>query len=100
MEVNNELKMLEDMLTSISNIIASKGRFAVITFHSLEDRIVKNFMRYGECTDEPTTDVFGRRKKWDWKLITKKPITPSKEELKINPRSRSAKLRVMECVKT
>jgi 16S rRNA (cytosine1402-N4)-methyltransferase len=96
MEVNRELKVLEDMLTSITEMISPNGRMAIITFHSLEDRMVKNFMKYGECIDEPTKDLFGRTKEWNWKNLTKKPIVPSQEEIKQNPRSRSAKLRIME----
>ena len=96
MEVNQELQVLERMLSSIVNIIKIGGRLSVITFHSLEDRTVKNFMKYGEFNDEPTTDIFGKRKLWNWKLVSKKPIGPSEEEIKKNSRSRSAKLRVME----
>ena len=96
MEVNQELQVLERMLSSIVNIIKIGGRLSVITFHSLEDRTVKNFMKYGEFSDEPTTDIFGKRKLWNWKLVNKKPIGPSEEEIKKNSRSRSAKLRVME----
>ena len=96
MEVNQELQVLERMLSSIVNIIKIGGRLSVITFHSLEDRTVKNFMKYGEFNDEPTTDIFGKRKLWNWKLVNKKPIGPSEEEIKKNSRSRSAKLRVME----
>ncbi len=96
MEGNEELKVLEEMLQSIAQIVKPNGRMVIITFHSLEDRIVKNFMKFGECKDEPTKDLFGRTKKWEWKPITKKPITPTIEEIKKNPRSRSAKLRVME----
>ena len=96
MEVNQELQVLERMLSSIVNIIKIGGRLSVITFHSLEDRTVKNFMKYGEFNDEPTTDIFGKRKSWNWKLVNKKPIGPSEEEIKKNLRSRSAKLRVME----
>ena len=55
-------------------------------------------MKYGEFNDEPTTDIFGKRPVWTWKLCNKNPIGPTEEELKINPRSRSAKLRVMERV--
>lgn len=99
MEVNRELLVLEKMLMTIVNLIKIGGRLAVITFHSLEDRTVKNFMKYGEFTDEPTTDLFGKRKEWHWKLISKKPIGPSNQELMNNPRSRSAKLRVMERVR-
>lgn len=100
MEVNRELDVLEKMMSQMVELINPQGRMAIITFHSLEDRMVKNFFKYGEITDEPTTDVFGKRKEWRWKLITKKPITPSEEELKLNPRSRSAKLRVMEKMKS
>ncbi|MBL7790227.1 MAG: 16S rRNA (cytosine(1402)-N(4))-methyltransferase RsmH [Chitinophagales bacterium] len=96
MEVNQELQVLEKMLESIVNIIKIGGRLSVITFHSLEDRTVKNFMKYGEFNDEPTTDIFGRRKAWNWKLVNKKPIGPTDEEVKENSRSRSAKLRVIE----
>lgn len=96
MEVNHELKVLEQMLDSISGMICDGGRFAVITFHSLEDRLVKNFMKYGEFQDEPTKDIFGKSKPWPWKLITKKPIVPNSEEIHLNSRSRSSKLRVIE----
>ena len=81
--VNEELTALEDGLTKAFNALSSGGRLAVISFHSLEDRIVKNFFR-----DKAKAGVA--------KLINKKPITPSEEELKRNPRSRSAKLRVIE----
>lgn len=98
MEVNQELQVLERMLTTIVELIKVGGRLSVITFHSLEDRTVKNFMKYGEFNDEPTTDIFGKKKLWNWKLLNKKPIGPSEEEIKKNSRSRSAKLRVMERV--
>jgi 16S rRNA (cytosine1402-N4)-methyltransferase len=65
----------------------------------LEDRIVKNYMKYGEFEDQPTTDIFGKRKEWNWKVVAKKAIAPSKKEVKQNSRSRSAKLRVMEKIK-
>jgi len=96
MEVNREIQVLEKMLETITGLIKIGGRLSVITFHSLEDRVVKNFMKYGEFNDEPTTDIFGRRRDWKWRLVTKKPIGPSEEEIKQNSRSRSAKLRVME----
>jgi 16S rRNA (cytosine1402-N4)-methyltransferase len=98
MEVNQELPALERMLETSSKHIKVGGRMSIITFHSLEDRAVKNFMKYGEFNDEPTTDIFGKRPIWPWKLCNKKPIGPSEEELKINPRSRSAKLRIMQRV--
>lgn len=81
--VNEELQALEDGLEKAFNSLAPNGRLAVISFHSLEDRIVKNFMR-------------DKAKEEKARLITKKPIVPSDEEIKSNPRSRSAKLRVLE----
>lgn len=81
--VNEELTALEEGLTKGFNVLSEHGRFSIITFHSLEDRIVKNFFR-------------DRIKAGEAKGITKKPITPSAEELQANPRSRSAKLRVIE----
>jgi len=81
--VNKEIENLQMVLTDSLEVINQKGRIAVISFHSLEDRIVKNFFKEKE-----------QQKKI--KILTKKPITPSAEELKINPRSRSAKLRVVE----
>jgi 16S rRNA (cytosine1402-N4)-methyltransferase len=97
MEVNKETDVLKNMLQSIIPIIKSGGRLAIITFHSLEDRIVKNFMKYGDFENTPETDdLFGKKKKLNWKLVHKKPIEPQKEEVKRNSRSRSAKLRVIE----
>lgn len=96
MYINKEMKVLQDMLQSISQLIVPGGRMAIITFHSLEDRTVKQFMKYGEFTDEPIKDMFGKTKPWPWKQITKKPIVPSDAEIKQNSRSRSAKLRVIE----
>jgi 16S rRNA (cytosine1402-N4)-methyltransferase len=87
------------MLESISKIVKVGGRISIITFHSLEDRIVKNYMKYGEFEEQPTTDIFGKRKEWHWKVIAKKAIAPSAAEIKQNSRSRSAKLRVMEKLK-
>lgn len=82
--VNEELQTLEEALPSAYAALAPGGRLLVISFHSLEDRIVKNFMR--------------ERAKDGAKVLTKKPITPSAEEVSVNPRSRSAKLRVIEKV--
>ena len=97
-EVNDELNVLKEMLLQSSAVMATGGRIAVITFHSLEDRIVKNFFRYGNF-EEQQQDVFGNVKKGEWKVVTKKPIIPSKEELKNNPRSTSSKLRIAEKIK-
>ena len=94
-EVNDELNVLKEMLLQSSEVIAPGGRIAVITFHSLEDRIVKNFFKYGNF-EEQQQDVFGNTKKSEWNIITKKPIIPTNEELKNNSRSRSSKLRIAE----
>lgn len=97
MEVNDEIGCLKKMLTSLDDIMISGGRVAIISFHSLEDKIVKNFMKYGLTEGEPEVDIMGNKlTNWNWKVLTKKPIVPSEEEVKQNPRSRSAKLRVME----
>lgn len=97
-EVNDELNVLKEMLLQTVNVLEEGGRLAVITFHSLEDRIVKNFFKNENFEDEQTRDVFGKPVKKELKVITKKPIIPSAEELKKNPRSRSSKLRIAEKV--
>jgi 16S rRNA (cytosine1402-N4)-methyltransferase len=97
-EVNDELNALKEMLEQSVTVLEEGGRIAVITFHSLEDRIVKNFFKNGNFEEEQTNDLYGHTKKSDLKIITKKPVTPSPEELKINPRSRSSKLRIAEKV--
>ncbi len=97
-EVNDELGALKEMLQQIPSLLKPGGRVAIITFHSLEDRIVKNFFRKGSFEETESADPFGQTSA-DASLlqvITKKPVTPSPEELKRNPRSRSAKLRVAE----
>ncbi len=98
-EVNDELGALKEMLLQVSGILKEGGRIAVITFHSLEDRIVKNFFKNGNFDEERETDLYGTVSKNDLKIITRKPITPSQEELKNNPRSRSSKLRIAEKIK-
>ena len=95
-EVNDESGALKDLLQQVPLVLANKGRIAVITFHSLEDRLVKNFFRNGSFNKETENDLYGSIEKKYLKIITKKPITPSQEELKINPRSRSSKLRIAE----
>src|SRR5215203_701886 len=96
-EVNEELEALKELLLQLPDVLKSGGRAAVITFHSLEDRIVKTFFRDGgfEIKDD---NPFSREetKKSEFKLVNKKPIEATEEEIKINPRSRSAKLRVAE----
>lgn len=99
-EVNDELGALKEMLQQIPSLLKPGGRVAIITFHSLEDRIVKNFFKKGEVDEsEEDADPFGRNTRVSpLKVITKKPITAAQDELKRNPRSRSAKLRVAEKV--
>src|SRR5881409_1341878 len=98
MEVNDELGALEEGLRVLTARIASGGRIGVITFHSLEDRIVKNFFRdhSREWLDKPEWPEPRRNPDHDLKLVTSKPVEPADEEQRANPRSRSAKLRVAE----
>jgi 16S rRNA (cytosine1402-N4)-methyltransferase len=97
-EVNDELGALKEMLQQIPSLLKPGGRAAIITFHSLEDRLVKNFFRRGSF-DEPEPNPFINTETVnELKIITKKPVTPSEKEMKKNPRSRSAKLRVAEKV--
>ncbi len=92
-EVNGELDALREFLTQTSEVLRPGGRLAIITYHSLEDRLVKNFMRSGNFTGTIETDLFGRSDV-PFKLHSSKPIVASDEEIARNPRSRSAKLRV------
>lgn len=92
-EVNGELDALETLLQSSLKLLRPGGRLAIITYHSLEDRLVKNFMRTGNLKGEDSRDFFGRNLS-PFRLLTSKPIVPSAEEVERNPRSRSAKLRV------
>jgi len=94
-EVNDELGALKELLQQTVSVLKPGGRVAVITFHSLEDRIVKNFFRDGTFEDTAIDDVYGHRFENPLKVITKKPITAVEKELKENTRSRSAKLRVV-----
>ena len=97
-EVNDELGALKDMLQQVPPLLKPAGRVAIITFHSLEDRIVKNFFRKGNFEEEAVeTDAFGRATTTPpLKAVTKKPIVPTEAEMKRNPRARSARLRVAE----
>jgi 16S rRNA (cytosine1402-N4)-methyltransferase len=95
-EVNDELNVLKELLLQSVEVLVPGGRIAVITFHSLEDRLVKNFFKNGNFEPEQQQDIFGNRVKSELKVITKKPIVPSKEEQEQNPRSRSSKLRIAE----
>jgi len=97
-EVNDEMGALKDLLQQIPKLLKPRGRAAIITFHSIEDRLVKNFFRRGTF-DEPEENPFmNDTTVSELKVITKKPIVPTEREMKLNPRSRSAKLRVAERV--
>lgn len=96
-EVNEEMEVLKEMLEQALDILKPGGRLSVITYHSLEDRIVKNFFKTGNFEGKVEKDFFGNFET-PFKLINNKVITPSKEEEERNPRSRSAKLRVAEKV--
>jgi len=97
-QVNQELQVLEDSLNQMVDSLQDNGRIAIITFHSLEDRIVKKTFRTLEnpCTCPPDFPVCVCGKKPLGKTVTRKPVSASKEELEVNPRSRSAHLRVFE----
>lgn len=97
-EVNGELAILDKTVDDMTGLLKEGGRMCIITFHSLEDRIIKNAMRRHEnpCTCPPEFPVCVCGKVPDGKVITRKPILPSDEELEANPRARSAKLRIME----
>ena len=97
-EVNRELTVLEDHISEMIDLLAPGGRFCIITFHSLEDRIVKNAFRTAQdpCTCPPDFPVCVCGKKSKGKVLTRKPVLPSEKELEENSRSKSAKLRVFE----
>ncbi|MDY4692983.1 MAG: 16S rRNA (cytosine(1402)-N(4))-methyltransferase RsmH [Blautia sp.] len=99
-ELNRELDVLRDSLDGMIDILNDGGRICIITFHSLEDRIVKTIFRKNEnpCTCPPEFPVCVCGKKSKGKVITRKPILPGEEELAENPRSKSAKLRIFERV--
>ena len=95
-EVNDEMGALKEMLQQLPAVLKQGGRAAIITFHSLEDRLVKNFFRMGSFDETPDNPFVSETKQEVFKIITKKPITAGDDELKKNTRSRSAKLRVAE----
>jgi len=96
-EINDEMGALKDLLISAQEVLRPEGRVAVISYHSLEDRLVKRYFKSGNFEGEADTDLFGRRKEL-WEVITQRPIEPDEEEQRVNPRSRSAKLRVAKKV--
>ena len=94
-EVNNELDVLKEMLNRCTNVLKPGGRFVIISYHSLEDRIVKNFFNKGKFTGEVEKDVYGNEIK-PLRPVTRKPVLPSEQEILENNRARSAKMRVAE----
>jgi 16S rRNA (cytosine1402-N4)-methyltransferase len=94
-EVNAELEVLQDFLQTSLPALKPGGRLAVISYHSLEDRLVKNFLRSGTFDGNDESDVFGNRYR-PFRLITKKALAPTEQEILQNPRSRSARLRIGE----
>lgn len=96
-EVNGEMDALRRFLEASAKALAKGGRLCVITYHSIEDRMVKNFMKTGNIEGKEEKDFFGRVST-PWKLITRSPIVPTDEEIERNPRSRSAKLRIAELI--
>ncbi|RLD69329.1 MAG: 16S rRNA (cytosine(1402)-N(4))-methyltransferase [Bacteroidetes bacterium] len=94
-ELNDEIGALEEFLHASGDIISEDGRLVVISYHSLEDRFVKNYIRSGNCQGKIEKDLYGNYER-PFKQVNKKVIVPTEEEIKINPRSRSAKLRIAE----
>ena len=94
-EVNHEMEALKEMLQAAVNVLRPGGRLSVITYHSLEDRIVKNFMKTGNAEGRMNQDFFGRIEA-PFRLVNNKVLVPTDEEQACNPRSRSAKLRIAE----
>lgn len=93
--VNDEIGALRSLLVQARRVLRPGGRLAIITYHSLEDRLVKNFLRSGNLEGREEKDFFGRSLS-PFRLLTSKPIVPDEAEIEANPRSRSAKLRVAE----
>jgi 16S rRNA (cytosine1402-N4)-methyltransferase len=91
-EVNQELEVLKEMLVQAYNVLKPKGRLVVISYHSLEDRLVKRFLKNGMFEGEPTRDIYGNYKK-AFELIKSKAIIPDDKEIEENSRARSAKMR-------
>lgn len=94
-EVNGEMQALSDFLKATERVLSPGGRLVILTYHSLEDRMVKNFMRSGNVEGEIQKDFYGRNL-CPWETVGKQPQSPSQEEIERNPRSRSARLRIAE----
>lgn len=96
-EVNEELKVIEEFLIQTPELLREGGRLVTLSYHSLEDRLVKNFIRYGNFNAEKNTDFYGNIIR-PLEPITRKPLVASSKEIALNPRARSAKLRIAEKV--
>ena len=94
-EVNDEMQALKEMLQATLKVLKPGGRLVVITYHSLEDRLVKNFLKAGNFEGKAEQDFYGNVQS-PFRLVNNKVIVPSDEEIERNPRSRSAKLRIAE----
>jgi 16S rRNA (cytosine1402-N4)-methyltransferase len=94
-EVNGEMDALREMLMQTQTHMVAGGRLVIISYHSIEDRLVKNFMKTGNLEGVPVKDFYGRLET-PWKLVNRNVITPSDEELALNKRARSARLRIAE----
>ncbi len=94
-EVNEELDSLKEFLQQTPEVLKKGGRLVVISYHSLEDRLVKNFMKTGNIEGKQIKDFYGNSQS-PFKIITRKPVTASEEEISVNGRARSAKLRIAE----
>ena len=92
-EVNQELAVIEEFLAQAPSVLKPEGRLVIMSFHSLEDRLVKNFIKAGNVQGKEDKDLFGVVHR-PLESVTRKPTTASEDELKLNPRSRSAKLRI------
>lgn len=94
-EVNHEMDALRELLAAATDVLGEGGRLSIITYHSLEDRLVKNVMRSGNAEGKVVKDFFGKAET-PYRLVNNKVIVPTAEEQERNPRSRSAKLRIAE----
>ena len=95
-EVNDELESLKIMLAQSAQVLSAKSRLVIISYHSLEDRLVKNLISKGKFEGELEKDLFGNVDSLPFNAVNKKPIEPTAVEIKNNPRARSAKLRIAE----
>lgn len=93
-EVNGELDALKEMMSQAMEVLKPGGRLVIITYHSLEDRIVKNFLKSGNAEGKVDKDVVFGHVKHNFELVNRKVIVPTDEEIERNPRARSAKLRI------